>query len=237
MICVCVPMASVVTVLPFMPSSFSSSGIALISQSLFWIGICASTSPVAASIAFNTIGALKSFTFSMEARNAFPSIEIWIPSVLTISPIHSMNSSANNSSSSLDRIRHAVEGDAIPFFNGRYSLSSSKCFLHHFKLLRMVVLPTRKPTIRHTNTSAWPCFVSRPHLGSGTAFIYSKSGLDQNPFSAHGKIYPRFPQYFFLFRAYPGYYLFLFKIQQINTFQYLQIFDIHPMFFIEPPAQ
>ena len=29
----------------------------------------------------------------------------------------------------------------------------------------------------------------------------------------------------------------LFKIQQINTFQYLQIFDIHPMFFIEPPAQ
>ena len=158
------------------------------------MGSCASTNPVAASIAFNTIGALKFFTFSIAARSAFPSMDIWIPFVHRISPIHSMNSSANSSTSVPDRIRQAVDSEAMPFFNGRYSLNSSRCFLHHFKLLRMVVRPARKPMIRHTNTSAWSCFVSRPHRGSGTAFMYSNSGFVRNPFSAHGKFHSCFCQ-------------------------------------------
>ena len=201
MICVWVPIASVVTILSWISSSFNSPGIALISQSLFFRGICATTSPVAASTAFRTIGARKFFTFSMAARSAFPSTARWIPFVLTISPAHSMNSSANSSPSVPDRSRHAVDGEAMPFFNGRYSLSSSRCFSHHLRLLRMVVLPARKPATRHTSTSAWSCFVLRPHLGSGTALIYSTSGFVRNPSSAQGKIHPCFFQQLFLFRA------------------------------------
>ncbi len=201
MICVWVPTASAVTTLPLISNSFNNSGIALISQSLFFMGICAATSPVAASTAFRIIGARKSFTFSIPARSAFPSTARWIPFVSMISPIHSMNSSANSSSSIPDRRRHAVDGEAMPFFNGRYSLNSSKCFLHHFRLRRMVVLPARKPATRHTSTSAWSCFVSLPHLGSGTALIYSTSGFVRNPFSAHGKVHSRFSQQLFLFRA------------------------------------
>ncbi len=237
MICVCVPMASVVTVLPRMSRSSSSSGIALISQSLSRIGNCASTRPVTASTAFRTIGARKSFTFSMAARSAFPSIARWIPFVLTISPIHSMNSSANSSSSIPDRRRHAVDGEAMPFFNGRYFLNSFRCFLHHLRLLRMVVLPARKPHTMHTSTSAWSCLVFLPHLGSGTALIYSRSGFVRNPFSAQGKIHPRLFKQLLLFRIDPRYCFFFFKIQQINTFQHLQLLHPHSVFFINTPAQ
>lgn len=54
-------------------------------------------------------------------------------------------------------------------------LSHSRCFLHHFRLLRMVRRPARNPVTRHTSTSAWSCFDVLPHLGSGTAFIYARS--------------------------------------------------------------
>ena len=141
------------------------------------------------------------FPFSIEARNAFPSTARWIPSVLTISPIHSINSSANSSSSIPDRSRHTVDGEAMPFFHGRYFLSSSRCFLHHLRLLRIVVFPARKPATRHTSTSAWSCFVFLPHLGSGTVLIYSSSGFVRNPFSAHGELHSRFFQQSFLLRA------------------------------------
>ncbi len=157
MICVWVPTASVVTVLPFISSSSNSSGIALNAQSLFFMGICATTTPVTASTAFRTIGFRKSFTFSIAARSAFPSTARWLPFVLTISPIHSINSSANSSSSIPDRRRHAMDGEAMPFFDGRYPLNSSKCFLHHLRLLRIVVFPARKPATRHTRTSPWSC--------------------------------------------------------------------------------
>ena len=171
-------------------------------NTLFFMGICATTTPVTASIAFRTIGARKSFTFFIAARSAFPSTARRIPFVLTISPVHSINFSANSSASIPDRSRHAVDGEAIPFFNGRYSLNSSKCFLHHLRLLRIVVLPARKPATRHTSTSPWSCFVFQPHLGSGTAFICSRSGFVRNLFSAQGKLHPRFFQQQFLFLIY-----------------------------------
>ena len=198
MISVCVPIASVVTTLPEISSSFSNSGIALISHSLFCIGIWAITSPVTASIAFRTIGALKSFTFSIAALRAFPSIARCIPLVSTISPIHSMNSRANSSSSSPDSSLLTVDGEAIPFFNGMCFLNSPTCRLHHFRLLRIVVFPARKPHTRHTSTSAWSCFIFRSHLGSGTARIYSTSGFVWNTLSAHFQNYPGFFQDLFL---------------------------------------
>lgn len=173
MVRVCVPIASVVTVLPCISRSFSSSGNAFISQSLSRMGSWASTKPAITSIAFRTIGVLKPFTFSMDPRSAFPSITSWIPFVLTVSPIHSMNSSANSSPSIPDRRRHAVDGEAMPFFNGRYFRNSTKCFLHHLRLLRMVILPTGKP---HT-------IYLRSHLRTGTNI-----GMDKSRFTGTGFI-------------------------------------------------
>ena len=62
---------------------------AVISQSLSLSGTCATTSPVATSIAFMTIGDLEPFTFSMAALRAFPSMARCVPFVPAISPAHS----------------------------------------------------------------------------------------------------------------------------------------------------
>ena len=150
----------------------------MISLSLSGIGRWANTRPVAASTTFKSMGALFPFTFSAAALIAFPSTARWTPFVCTISPIHSMNTHRNSSSSILVSRRDTVESDAIPFFRASpHFRSHFSCLLHHPRHLRRVVCPVTYPATIHTSTSASSCFFALGLRGSSTAFICSYNRL------------------------------------------------------------
>ena len=163
MIAVCVPIASIVTVLPFISRSFNNSGITAISFVFASTGSCASINPRTVSTTFSSIGVAAPFVFSVAPRSPFPSIARCVFFESTISPIHSIKAYKANSSSMPHSIRVMVEGEAIPCFNSICFCSSSRWFLHHLRLLRIVVRPQRNPRVTHTSISARSCFFSLPH--------------------------------------------------------------------------
>ena len=163
MIAVCVPTASIVTMLPLISRSFNNSGIAVISFVFESTGSCASINPRTVSTTFSSIGVVSPFVFSVAPHNAFPSIARWVFLDSTISPIHSIKAYKANSSSMPFNIRVIVEGEAIPYFKFICFRSSSKWVLHHFRLLRIVVRPQRNPRVTHTSISPRSCLFSLPH--------------------------------------------------------------------------
>ena len=163
MLAVCVPIASIVMILPLISRRFNNSGIIAISFVFESTGSCAGSNPRTVSTTFKIIGVAAHFVFSVAPQSAFPSIARWVFFESTISPIHSIKAHKANSSSIPLSIRLIVEGEAIPYFNSICFRSHSRLFLHQLRLLRIVVLPQRNPIVTHTSISARSCLSSLSH--------------------------------------------------------------------------